>query len=110
VSGIVAAIPQSGEGKSKDIERRDPKETADISANAPTPLPGQGEERVEPGKFKTISGTCPKCSAAFSMPLDKFAGKSAVELQCNSCRTKFRLIQPQVKEHPQMSPMEDDPE
>jgi len=44
------------------------------------------------------------------MPLDRFAGKSAVELQCNRCGTKFRLILPQVKEHPQMSPMEDDPE
>jgi hypothetical protein len=43
------------------------------------------------------------------MPLDKVAAKSATELQCNSCKTKFRLILPQVKEHPQMSPMEDDP-
>jgi len=37
VSGIVAAIPQSGEGKSKDIEKREPKETESISANAPAP-------------------------------------------------------------------------
>ena len=109
VSSIVAAIPQSGEGKQKDIEKKEPKETAINSANVSTPLSGPVRDRVEPKKFKTISGKCPKCDAAFSMPLDKFAVKSAMELQCNNCRNRFRLILPQVKEHAQTSPMEDDP-
>lgn len=110
VSGIVAAIPQSGEEKPKDIEKRVPKESASNQANVSASIPSPDEEKIEPKKFKTISGKCPKCGAAFSMPFDKIAVKSAVELQCNSCRNKFRLILPQVKEHlSQMSPMEDDP-
>ena len=110
VSRVAAAIPQNDGGKPKDIEKRDPKETASNSANVSAPLPSPEKERVEPKKFKTISGKCPKCGAAFSMPLDKIAAKSAVELQCNSCKNKFRLILPQVKEDlSQMSPIEDDP-
>lgn len=110
VSAFIAAIPQSGEGKPEDIEKMDPKGTTRNIANVSTPLPGPEEKRVEPKKFKTISGKCPKCGSAFSMPLDKIAAKSAVELQCNSCKRKFRLILPQVKEQlSQMSPMEDDP-
>lgn len=109
VSGIVAAIPQSADGTPRDIGTRNPKGIAGTVADRPAPSPGLDEESAKARKSKTISGKCPKCGAAFSMPLDKFAGKTAVELRCNSCKKTFRLILPQLKEHPQVSPMEDDP-
>jgi bacterioferritin-associated ferredoxin len=44
------------------------------------------------------------------MPLDRITAKSAVELQCNRCKNKFRLILPQAREDlSQTSPMADDP-
>jgi Zn-dependent protease with chaperone function/DNA-directed RNA polymerase subunit M/transcription elongation factor TFIIS len=111
VTRVAEAIPQNDGGKTRDtIDKKEQKVAASKSRDVSGASPGPAKETVESKKVKTVKGKCPKCGAAFSMALDKIAAKSAVELQCNSCKNKFRLILPQFKEDvSQVSPTEDEP-
>ena len=79
-------------------------ETAKKQAAAPA------RETAPRGIAKRVRGKCPKCGAAFSVPLEKLPDKPAVELRCNGCRQKFRLVLSGVKEElAQTDSPEDDP-
>jgi Zn-dependent protease with chaperone function/DNA-directed RNA polymerase subunit M/transcription elongation factor TFIIS len=111
LSRNAGTTPDSGAGKPDEAlaGKKDRKPAAGHPGRT-DPHPGPETREGEPKKVKTINGKCPKCGAAFSMPLDRLAAKSAVELQCNRCKNKFRLILPQAREDlSQTSPMEDDP-
>lgn len=111
MSRVAGTIPVSGAGKPDEAPIASKSQGTSPSGSSTTvALPGPETREGEPKKVKTINGKCPKCSAAFSMPLDRIAAKSAVELQCNRCKNKFRLILPQAREDlSRTSTMEDDP-
>jgi len=111
ISRVAGAISNSEAVKPEDIliAKKDQKPAATKPGMTVEP-PGPETRAGKPPKGKTINGKCPKCGAAFSMPLEKIASRPAVELQCNRCKNKFKLILPQAREDlSQTSPMEDDP-
>lgn len=80
------------------------KEASKATVDAPA------RETAPQRKTRRVKGKCPKCGTAFSVPLDKLPDKPAVELRCNGCGKKFRLVLSGIKEElSQMDTPEDDP-
>lgn len=80
------------------------------TGEAKTPSAAPAREPPARGKARRVRGKCPKCGAAFSVPMEKLPDKPAVELRCNGCRQKFRLVLSRVKDDlPQMGTTETDP-
>jgi Zn-dependent protease with chaperone function len=42
-------------------------------------------------KVQLAEGACPKCGARFALPLGSLPDKPTVDLNCKSCRTRFRV-------------------
>ena len=42
-------------------------------------------------KVRIVEGGCPKCGARFALPLATLPAKPVVDLNCGSCRAKFKL-------------------
>jgi len=49
------------------------------------------EVKPAPRKIKVAEGACPKCGAPFRLPLGSLPEKPAVDLNCKSCRAKFKV-------------------
>jgi Zn-dependent protease with chaperone function len=76
----------------------------------PTKIISMEKERLEKGKAKPesdkkgadkmrmINGKCPKCSKPFSVPLEKLPNKPIVDLQCNGCQERFKLVLTKIKD------------
>jgi Zn-dependent protease with chaperone function len=64
----------------------------DAGASKSTP-PGQKKPAEKPParKVKIVEGRCPKCGHRFALPFSALPNKPAIQLQCKSCGTRFKV-------------------